>query len=45
MGAYDAVWLAWHEWARAWRLMSSWKCPRGHSNSDNSLVCLTCLMG
>jgi len=21
MGLYDAAWLAWHEWARAWRLL------------------------
>ena len=22
-----------------------WICDKGHRNSDNSLVCLTCLMG
>jgi len=21
MELYDAAWLAWHEWARAWRLL------------------------
>lgn len=27
------------------RRLAAWACSRGHRNNDNSLVCLTCLMG
>jgi hypothetical protein len=27
------------------RLLHFWTCERGHRNSDNSMVCLVCLLG